>query len=154
MLSFIEQISVPVWGWLIFAVAMIVIEMMTMGLTTIWAAGGAIAALLTALFTDNFLWQALVFAVVTLILVIVTRPLAVRRLNNRTVRTNVDALIGQDAVAQTDVEELSRGEVKVDGKVWMAVPARGSAPICKGDVVKVSAVEGVKLIVKKEEMER
>ena len=84
-----------------------------------------------------------------MVLVIVTRPVAVRKLNNRTVKTNADALIGRDAVAQSDVDELSRGEVRVDGKVWTAVPARDSASIRKGDIVTVTGIEGVKLIVKK-----
>ena len=149
MPEFISNIPFMVWGWLIFAVVMILIEMMTMGLTTIWAAGGAVAALLTAIITDSFLWQCLIFVVVTLVLVIVTRPVAVRKLNNRTVKTNADALIGRNAVAQSDVDELSRGEVRVDGKVWTAVPARDSASIRKGDIVTVTGIEGVKLIVKK-----
>ena len=124
--------------------------MMTMGLTTIWGAGGSLAATVTALVTDSLLWQLLVFAVVTLFLVLVTRPLAVRKLNSRTVKTNIDALIGKEAVAQSDVDTLNRGEVRIEGKVWVAVPAEGSAAIRKGDVVRVKKVEGVKLIVSKE----
>ena len=150
MPSVFGGIPAIVWGWLIFAVVMIVIEMMTMGLTTIWGAGGALAAAITALATDRLLWQILVFALVTLFLVIVTRPIAVRKLNNRTVKTNVDALIGKEAVAESDVDELNRGEVRIDGKIWVAVPEKGSAAIRKGDIVKVERVEGVKLIVSKE----
>lgn len=151
MPSVFAGIPAAVWGWLIFAVIMVLIEMMTMGLTTIWGAGGALAAALMALATDSILWQGLVFALVTLFLVIVTRPLAVRKLNNRTVKTNVDALIGKNAVAESDMDELNRGEVRLDGKVWVAVPEKGSAEIKKGDVVKVERVEGVKLIVSKED---
>ena len=146
--------SIPVtfvWGWIIFAVIMLVIEMLTMGLTTIWAAAGAFAAALTALITDSFLIQVMVFAVVTLFCVLVTRPIAARKLNNRTVKTNIDALIGKEALAQTDIGKLSRGEVRVDGKTWTAVPAESSAEILKGDVVRITSVEGVKLIVEKEE---
>lgn len=150
MPSIFGGIPAAVWGWLIFAVVLMLIEMMTMGLTTIWGAGGALAATVTALVTDNFLWQGLVFAVVTLFLVIVTRPLAVKKLNDRTVKTNVDALIGKEAVAESDVDELNRGEVRLDGKVWVAIPSKGSAEIRKGDVVRVEKVEGVKLIVSKE----
>ena len=150
MSSVFGGIPAAVWGWLIFAVVLMVIEMLTMGLTTIWGAGGALAAAVTSLLTDSLLWQVLVFAVVTLFLVIVTRPLAVRKFNNRTIRTNVDALIGKSAVAESDVDELNRGEVRLDGKVWVAVPAKGSAEIRKGDIVKVERVEGVKLIVSKE----
>ena len=126
--------------------------MMTMGLTTIWGAGGAVAAALTALLTDSLIAQVFVFAVVTLFFVLVTRPIAVRKLNNRTVKTNVDALVGKNAVAESDVDGLNRGEVRIDGKVWTAVPAEGSAVIRKGDVVKVTGVEGVKLIVLKEDL--
>ena len=139
-----------VWIWLIFAVFMILIEMMTMGLFTIWAAGGALAAMVTAVFTDSLLAQGFVFAVVTLFLVLVTRPLAVRKLNSRTVKTNSDALIGKEAVAESDIDEFLRGEVKTEGKVWTAAPAENSAPIRKGDIVKIVDIEGVKLIVSKE----
>ena len=152
MPSFWGAIPSPVWMWLIFAVILALIEMMTMGLTTIWGAGGALAAALTALITDSLIWQGFVFAVVTLFFVLVTRPLAVRKLNNRTVKTNVDALAGKNAVAETDVDGLEPGEVRIEGKVWTAVPADGSAEIKKGDVVKVKGVEGVKLIVYKEDV--
>ena len=144
MPSVFAGIPAAVWGWLIFAVIMVLIEMMTMGLTTIWGAGGALTAALMALATDSILWQGLVFALVTLFLVIVTRPLAVRKLNNRTVKTNVEALIGKNAVAESDMDELNRGEVRLDGKVWVAVPEKGSAEIKKGDVVKAVVVRSRK----------
>lgn len=151
MPDILSGISAPVWGWLIFAVVMMLIEMMTMGLTTIWAAGGAIAAVITALLTDSLMVQGLVFAIVTLFFVIVTRPLAVRKLNSRTVKTNIDALIGKEAVVESDADSLSPGQVRAEGKVWTAVPAEGSDPVRKGDIVTIAGVEGVKLIVSKKQ---
>ncbi len=150
MAGVFSGITNAVWIWLIFAVFMILIEMMTMGLTTIWAAGGALAAMITAILTDSLIIQGFVFAVVTLFLVLVTRPVAVRKLNYRTVRTNADAIIGREAVAQSDINEFLRGEVRIEGKVWTAVPAEGSPLIRKGDIVRIIGIEGVKLIVVKE----
>ena len=140
-----------VWLWIAFAVVMGIIEAFTMGLTTIWFAGGALVAAILSLVTDSLLAQLLVFAVVTLVLVIFTRPVAVKKLNTRTVKTNVDAVIGTTGTAESDVPMHGTGTVKADGKVWTAVLADGSAEIKAGELVEVTAVSGVKLLVKKKE---
>lgn len=140
----------PVVGWVVLALAMIVIELMTMGLTTIWAAGGALAAAAISFFTDSILWQSFIFVLVTLALLLITRPLVSKKVNDRAVSTNVNALIGQKTVAETEISDLKRGEVKIEGKVWSAVSDEESEPIEKGDFVQITGVKGVTLIVKKE----
>ncbi len=136
-----------VWFWLALVVVFILVEAISFGLTTIWFGGGALAAAAASFFTNVFVLQVLVFAVVTLVLVIITRPLALRKVNKKIVDTNINAIVGMTAVAESDISENEKGDVKVDGKLWTAVMDKGSMPVRRGDTVKVKAVEGVKLIV-------
>lgn len=140
----------PVWLWLGVAVIMGIIEAFTLGLTTIWFAGGAIVAAFVSCVTDNFLVQLLMFAVVSLVLVYFTRPLAKKMLNIKVEKTNIDLVIGQKGLAESDIKLNMKGTVRADNKLWTAVLAEGSPEINQGDVVIVERVEGVKLIVKKE----
>lgn len=146
-----EIISVSMhWLWIVVAVVMLIIEASTMGLTTIWFAGGALAAMIASFITDSFLIQLLVFAVISLVLVYFTRPLAVKKINMKAVKTNVDAVIGEKGIAQSDIKVNEKGTVRADNKMWTAVLAEGSPEISEGDIVIVEKIEGVKLIVKKE----
>lgn len=140
----------PVWIWLGVAVIMGIIEAFTMGLTTIWFAGGALAAALVSGITDSVLIQLLVFAVVSLILVYFTRPIAKKMLNTKVEKTNIDAVIGERGIAESDIRRDLRGTVKADNKMWTAVLAEDSPDITTGDIVIVESIEGVKLVVKKE----
>ncbi len=140
----------PVWLWLGVAVIMGIIEAFTMGLTTIWFAGGALVAALVSCVTDSFIVQLLVFAVVSLILVYFTRPIAKKMLNTKVEKTNIDAVVGAKGMAESDIRQNLRGTVRADNKIWTAVLAEGSPDISTGDIVTVEKIEGVKLVVKKE----
>ncbi len=142
-----ESISMAVWGWLIFAVAMLIIEGMTVALVSIWFAAGGLAASVTAFITDRFIVQLLVFAVVTLLLALFTRPVAARKLNSRIHRTNLDVLIGREAVVTKDISRLEFGEVKAGGKIWTAALGEDLPYAAEGEIVKIEAIQGVKLIV-------
>ncbi len=149
-MELLNSLSPQVIGWLVLAVVMLILEALTVGLISIWMGIGGLAAAATALVTDRFLIQLVVFIVVSLILLIATRPLAHKYLNRKTVATNVDAMVGQKAVVIKDVTALEYGEVKVNGMTWTAAPVPGSGDLREGDVVVVESVEGVKLIVRKE----
>lgn len=138
-----------VWIWLLAAVVMVIIEALTMGLTTIWFAGGALAASVVSFVTDIVWIQLLVFVAVSAVLVYFTRPLAVKKLNRETVKTNVDAVVGSAGIAESDIRRYEKGTVKADNKTWTAVLDDESPDIVKGDLVTVTAVQGVKLIVRK-----
>lgn len=149
-MELLNSLSPQVIGWLVLAVVMLILEALTVGLISIWMGIGGLAAAATALVTDRFLIQLVVFIVVSLILLIATRPLAHKYLNRKTVATNVEAMVGQKAVVIKDVTSLEYGEVKVNGMTWTAAPAPGAGDLREGDVVVVESVEGVKLIVRKE----
>lgn len=134
--------------WLIVLVVMIVIELSTMGLTTIWFAGGSLVAAIAAAFHAPVWLQVIIFLVVSLILLWFTRPIAVKYFNKSRARTNVESMIGRQAIVVYDINNLEGiGVVKVDGKEWSArsVKERGTIPV--GSVVVVREVSGVKLIV-------
>lgn len=136
--------------WLAAFVVLLVIEIATMGLTTIWFCGGAVAALIAAALGGPIWLQAVLFIVVSVVLLVLTRPLAVKHLNNKTVRTNADSLVGEEAVVAERICNLeSTGRVKIHGQEWAARTTDDSVAEA-GEVVKVISIAGVKLMVEKE----
>lgn len=135
--------------WLILFIVLLIIEIITLGLTTIWFAGGALIAFVLALLGVPATIQWAVFCVVSLVLLFATRPWAVRYFNNqKKEKTNVDSLIGKTAVVTTPIRNLEgKGEVFVNGLTWTARSAEDSVVIEENAHVTVKAVEGVKLIV-------
>lgn len=133
--------------WIGFAIIMAVCEAATTQLVSIWFVLGAICAAITTVFTPSILIQLAVFLVVTLISMLVTRPLVKNLRNKNAVQTtNSDSLIGKIGVTLTDISDAqSVGQVKISGKEWSA--RSDFAPILKNTKVKVLAIEGVKLIV-------
>ncbi len=134
--------------WLLVAAILIVLEIMTMGLTTIWFAGGALAAAIVALVGFPLAVQIITFVVVSVILLLITRPIAARYLNDKTIRTNVDSLIGQNCLVTQQIDNLrSRGQVMVKGQAWSAKSLKDDVIIPENSIVKVEKVSGVKLLV-------
>lgn len=137
-----------VFFWLILLIALAVIELATMGLTTIWFAGGSLMALFVAVLEWPFYVQAAVFLAVSAILLVFTRPVALKLLNQKTVKTNAESLVGEQAIVLAQVNNLqSQGSVTVNGMEWMARSADESKVISEGSVVTIVAISGAKLIV-------
>lgn len=135
--------------WLVFFVILLAIEAVTMGLTTIWFAGGAIAGFAVNLLGGNIWMQIGAFLAVSFLLLIFTRPVAVKYINKGRTRTNVDELVGKTAVVTETIDNLSgTGHIKIKGMDWTARAGAGEGTIEAGTTVEILAVEGVKLIVK------
>ena len=129
--------------WLIITVILIVVEIITLGLTSIWFAGGAFVAGLISLTGAHWLVQLLVFAVVS------TRPFAAKHLMKNVEKTNVDSLIGKEGIVKQEINNLeAQGVVKLSGMEWSARSADDSK-IAAGEKVLVQSIDGVKLIVTK-----
>lgn len=136
--------------WLVVLIAAIVIEIATLGLTTIWFAGGALAALIAAACGLSIVVQVLLFAAVSLLLLVFTRPLAVKYFNHDRVRTNVESIVGRQGIVTEEIDNLrATGQVTVGGQEWTARSTDDSVTIARDTVVEVMAVSGVKLIVRK-----
>ena len=134
--------------WLIAMIVLLGIEVATLGLTTIWFAGGWLAAFAAALLGAGTAAQILVFFVVSLVLLFVTRPIAVKYFNRERTRTNVDSLIGRTAVVTQDIDNLKgTGAAVVNGQTWTARAREDGQKLAEGTVVKICSISGVKLIV-------
>ena len=121
--------------WLSLFVLFLVIEIITMGLTTIWFAGGALVAFLVAVLGLGLGVQIIIFAIVSLALLAVTRPLAMKYFNQERQKTGAELLIGQKALVIEEIDTLSsKGRVEVHGQEWAAKTDAPEGKIKKSDV--------------------
>ena len=134
--------------WLALTAILLIIEIATLGLTTIWFAAGALFAFFAALLGMNQGIQIGVFVVVSVVLLFFTRPLAVKYLNTKTIKTNTEALVGKTARVIVDINNLkSQGQVVINGLEWTARCSDDTVVFKIGDAVTIVGIEGVKLIV-------
>ncbi len=134
--------------WLIVFVVCIVAEIISMGLTTIWFAGGALVATVVAAIGAPLWLQIAVFAVVSLVLLYFTRPIAVKYFNKDRVKTNAESLVGKQAIVISEIDNLQGiGQVTVGGQEWSARTTEEGITLPVGSVVVVRAISGVKLMV-------
>ena len=138
--------------WLVLFVALLIVEIITMGLTTIWFAGGALAAFLAGFIGFGLAVQVIVFLVVYVLLLVLTRPIAVRYFNQERQKTNAERLIGEKALVLEDIDTLKAvGRVSVGGQEWSAKTDEPDGKIGRDTIVEVEGIQGVKLIVSKKE---
>jgi len=134
-------------AWLVLLALLLLVEVATLGLTTIWFAGGALVAFIVSLFYDNLLLEISLFLVVSLALLIFTRPFVKKYFNTNRVKTNYEAVIGKEAIVTSTIDnDKGIGLAKVSGQEWSARSVDGSV-IEKGTKVIVESISGVKLMV-------
>lgn len=141
--------------WLIALAILLIIEIATLGLTTIWFAGGALAAFFFAMAHVNIFVQFVVFIVVSLLLLFFTRPVAVKYFNGHRVKTNYEGLIGKEARVIERIDNFNQtGRVIINGQEWMARSKNDLKNIEIEARVFVCDIKGVKAIVseKKEDI--
>lgn len=138
--------------WLILFVVLAGIEALTVALTTIWFAGGALAAFFCTLAGAGVEVQLVVFVAVSFILLIFTRPFAIKYINRNTEKTNVESLTGKKARVTADVDnDAGTGTAVVGGQEWTARSIDPSKTFKAGEMVKIVEVRGVKLMIDKED---
>lgn len=136
--------------WLALLAVLLVIEAITAGLTTIWFAGGALVAAIVSYFGAGIAVQWILFLCVSLVLLIFTRPLAVKIMNHDVAKTNVNSLIGRKAVVIQEIDNLAQtGQVKISDIEWMVRTASDGEIIPENAIVTIKEIHGVKLIVEK-----
>ena len=134
--------------WLVVLVVLVIIELLTMGLTTVWFAGGALIATIATLFNTPFALQVILFLLVSALLLFFTRPLAVKYFNKDRVRTNAESLVGRQAIVISEIDNLQGiGQVNVGGVEWSARTRVDGVKLPVGTVATVLAINGVKLVV-------
>ena len=134
--------------WLAILEVLLVTEEITAGLTTIWFAGGALVAAVASYFGAGLITQLMLLLCVSLVLLIFTRPAAVKFMNKGVTKTNAESLIGRKAVVIQTIDNLAQtGQVRISDIEWMARTSSDGIVIPEKAVVIVKEIQGVKLIV-------
>lgn len=138
--------------WIIIFIVLLVIEIATLGLTTIWFAAGSLVAFLAGILGCGLTVQMILFLAVSVLLLILTRPVALKYFNSKRQKTNVESMIGRQGVVLEKVDTIKgQGLVEVDGETWSAKTDTPEGVIPEGVIVSVEGIQGVKLIVKVKE---
>lgn len=134
--------------WLGVLIIAIIVEVITMGLTTIWFAGGALVAGIAAALHAPVAVQIILFLLVSIALLVFTRPIAVKYFNKDRSKTNVEGIVGKQAIVTAKINNLKGiGQVTVGGQEWSAKSFDDQETFSEGSVVDIVAVAGVKLVV-------
>ena len=140
--------------WLAVMIVLIVIEIITVGLTTIWFAGGALVAMFVSALGGGMMLQIIVFLIVSFGLLIFTRPFAIKYIKKSRVKKNYEGIIGKVVRITQDVDNIKEtGCAVVNGQEWTVRAADNENKIAAGSLAKVVNISGVKLIVEKYEEE-
>lgn len=140
--------------WLGLLIVFLVVEIATVGLTSIWLAGGALAALILDAVGLNLWLQIGAFLIVSFILLFFTRPFAVKYINSHHEKTNYEGIIGKVVRITEKVDNLhNTGTAVVNGLEWTTRTEDDKEILNPGELAKVVNISGVKLIVKRYEEE-
>ncbi len=124
-------------------------EALTVGLTSIWFAAGALAALVCSLAGGNMALQIILFFVVSALSLAALRPIAQKYINSKVEATNVDSIIGREVLVTEKISNLqAAGTVQISGLTWSA-RSTDNSEIPAGTLVRVLRIEGVKVFVEK-----
>lgn len=135
--------------WLILLIVFLIVEATTVSLVCIWFAGGSIIGLIAAALHAPWWLQILLALAVSLVLLIFTRPIAVKYFNKGRIKTNVNSLIGKQAIVIGEINNLQEtGQVMVGHQQWTARSAEDGVIIPEGAVVVIEEIKGVKLMVR------
>ena len=135
-----------IWLWLGIFVLALVFEFATADLVSIWFSLAALPSFLLALFDVSPVIQIVLFIVITVILLLFTRPVILKYFKVNEIKTNVDSVIGQEGVVTTPIPSNGIGRIKLRSQEWSAI---SSEVLEEGDKIRVLDVDGNKLIVKK-----
>lgn len=150
MAQFLSALNPAIMLWLVFTIIFVVIELATVGLTSIWFAAGALVALIAAMLGANAIVQFLLFLVVSIALLFATKPLVRTHINAKAEKTNADSAIGDEIRIVERVSNIDQtGTAIVRGQEWTVRTEDDKETIEAGEMAKVVRISGVKLIVEK-----
>ena len=135
------------WVWVAVTIICVVIESLTLALTTIWFGISAFVMVFLAFTPLPFPAQLFIFVVVALVLLIFTRPVVKKKLNQRQISTNYERIIGQIAVVTKKITALDKGAVKINGMEWTAA-VKGDITLEEGSKCIIEEIAGVTAYVK------
>jgi len=146
--------GIPMWViWAVLTVVFLIIEAITLGLTTIWCAAGCAVAAVLDLCGVSETVQLIAMVVVSVICFVIcmiwVKPMLDQKHKRELEPTNADRVIGKEGVVIKTIDPIEgKGQIKVMGQVWSA---KADGPIEEGTKIKVISMEGVKVRVEKEE---
>lgn len=134
--------------WTIVLVISVIVEAITIDLVSIWFGLGAIAALIGEACGLSQVLQVVIFTIISVVCILISRPLSKKYLRGNTIKTNLDRVIGKHCLVTETITADNKGEVKVMGTLWMATSLNNET-ILAGEYAEVASIEGAHVIVKK-----
>ena len=135
------------WVWVAVTIICVIIESLTLSLTTIWCGISAFVMVFLAFTPIPFSVQLFIFVVLALVLLIFTRPFVKKKLNQKKIATNYERVIGQVAVVTKEITSLDKGSIKINGMEWTAA-TKGEASLEEGSKCIIEEIAGVTAYVK------
>lgn len=133
--------------WFLIFVVLVVVEVLTLNLSTVWFSIGSVFAFFSSFFTRNLNYQIIVFIVFSMISVILTKGFLTKVSNFKKVNTNFDSIIGRTCLVTKEINNLlNEGEIIIDKNSWLAL-SKDDNIIKEGTKVKICDIKGVKVIV-------
>lgn len=134
--------------WFLIFLILIIVEVLTINLSTVWFIIGSVFAFFSSFFTRNLNYQIIVFILFTIISIILTKRFLTKVSNFKKINTNVDSIIGRTCLVTKDINNLlNQGEIVIDKNIWSALSKDDNVIIREGTKVKICDIKGVKVIV-------
>ncbi len=134
--------------WLTVVIVLSIIEVSTVNLVSIWFIASAIVSLVISLVYPNWFLEFFTFVILGVVLLVTTKPIIKKYIKIKPAKTNLDRVVGMKGIVTENISKHKTGEVKVDGKFWSA---QADKTIKKDEEVIVEKIDGVKLLVRKED---
>ena len=135
------------WVWVAVTIICVVIESLTLALTTIWFGISAFVLVFLAFTPLPFVAQVFIFVALALVLLIFTRPVVKKKLSQKQIATNYERVIGQIAVVTKKITALDKGAIKINGMEWTAA-VKEDLVLEKGSKCIIEEIAGVTAYVK------
>ena len=135
------------WVWVAVTIICVVIESLTLSLTTLWFGISAFVMVFLAFTPLPFPAQLLIFVALAMVLLIFTKPVVKKKLSQKKIATNYERVIGQIAVVTKRITALEKGSVKINGMEWTAA-VKEDTTLEEGSKCMVEEIAGVTAYVK------
>lgn len=135
--------------WLIISGVCFIIEIATVGFLVFWFAVAALITCLISLVVPNIIAQTVIFIILSIVLVSLTRPFANKIGRKDQTVTNSNAVVGKEGIVIKEINSTpgAIGQVKISNDIWSAIVTNCDASIPVGSTVRVLKIDGVKLVI-------
>jgi membrane protein implicated in regulation of membrane protease activity len=153
----IYQFMLTPWFWLALVVVFALIELVSaFNLVTIWFAISALLMIFISGLTEllsspiRFRLHIGLFLLIAIVLLVFIRPIALKKLKVGKIKTNVNDLVGREAIVTKRIGKYEKGEIKIQSQIWTAI-AENNDELEGGTECTVIRIEGVKAIVQRKD---